>query len=49
MKIVTSYHHKTDKLLAAGYVVLIFQDFPLAGLQRGNKFNLKYWLPQKKC
>ncbi|EMN92024.1 hypothetical protein LEP1GSC108_0064 [Leptospira weilii str. UI 13098] len=34
MKIVTSYHYKTDKLLADGFVVLIFPDFLLAGLQR---------------
>ncbi|MDO6395332.1 DUF488 domain-containing protein [Leptospira santarosai] len=45
MKIVTSYHHKTDKLLADGFVVFNISRFSPRWIARGKQIQFKTLAP----
>ncbi|UOG61468.1 DUF488 family protein, N3 subclade [Leptospira noguchii] len=48
MKIVTSYHHKTDKLLSDGFVVFNISRFSPRWIAKGKQIQFKILAPTKE-
>lgn len=48
MKIVTSYHHKTDKLLSDGFVVFNISRFSPRWVAKGKQIQFKTLAPSKE-